>query len=71
MDENKELICKELAKVVRLTRAGADIANIVYKRYTDCEEEAIIYYTNDYIKKVNVSMDSGIAMIRDICKAIN
>lgn len=71
MDENKELICKELAKVVRLTRAGSGIATMKYKRYTDCEEEVIIYYDNDYIKKVNVSMDSGIAMIRDICKAIN
>ena len=56
MDENKELICKKLAEVVRLTRAGSGIATMNYKRYTDCEEEVIIYYDNDYIKKVNVSM---------------
>lgn len=69
--ENKQKICNELAKLLRMTRDQSDVKEIIYRKNENtATETATVTYTNGGKKKVYVSMDSGIAMIRDILNAI-
>ncbi len=67
MEENKQAILDALLPALKLTRAGTDIMGLHYDK--DKERVTISYYgsCND---SVNVSCDSGIAMIIDIAKAV-
>lgn len=71
MTEDKTKICHELARVLRLTRAGWDVEDIRYHRSSQDEEEAVIIYLDGVAETVNVSLDSGVAMIRDILRALS
>lgn len=68
MHENKQEILDLLVRAVRKTYAGADIEEMIY--YEDTEE-VIVVYNHGYRKSVNVALDSGIAMIRDVLKQIH
>lgn len=66
MDENKQAICDKLAEALKLTRNCFDLQEIKY----DAEREvATVVFKNGGVP-VNVAMDSGTAMIRDIMRAI-
>lgn len=68
MNENKQEICDALAEALKLTRDGANIARIEYNSHT---EHALIYFKDDAVLfPVNVTCDSGIAMIRDIMRVM-
>lgn len=70
--EDKQAICDALAATLKLTRNQNDIAWIDYiKDDRSCLEIAVIAYENGTKKIVNVTADSGIAMIRDIMKVID
>lgn len=60
--EDKETICKLLCKVLQKTRGAADLVSLTY----DSESEIVTAAFEGGTKKINVSMDSGTAMIRDI-----
>ena len=68
--EDKELILTWLLQTLRNTVAGVNLVNIAYKQLDDGDEQAILVYENGYRKTVNITADSGIAMISDIVKAM-
>ena len=69
--ENKDLICNELAKLLKLTRNQSDLKALKYGILDNGEEIVTVEWESDGRKVVGVSMDSGTAMIRDIMRAID
>ena len=69
--EDKDLICKELAKLLKLTRNQSDLKALRYEILDNGEEIVTVEWDNGYQKKVNVSADSGIALMRDILAALD
>lgn len=67
MEENKQAILDALLPALKLTRAGADIMGL---RYDKEKEKVTISYYGSCNDSVNVHLDSGIAMIMDIAKAV-
>lgn len=68
--EDKDLICKELAKLLKLTINQSDLKSLRYEILDNNDEIVTLEWDNGYQKKVNVSADSGIAMVRDILRAL-
>lgn len=63
----KQELVDSLANTLRLTREGIIGLELTSKHET--EDTVVIYYS--WGKKfVNIYMDSGIAIIRDVCRAI-
>lgn len=65
--ENYQAICNALCRTLRQTRQYDDLYWLEHiqdghKRYVIAE------FTNGNIRIINVSLDSGIAMIKDILK---
>ena len=58
-----------LAHVLKKTRAGGDIKNLTMENFGPWTAVAVIYESG-YTERVDVTADSGVAMIIDICKAI-
>ena len=71
LKEDKDLICKELAKLLKLTRNQSDLKALRYEILDNGEEIVTVEWEGGGRKVVCVSMDSGTAMIRDIMCAIN
>ena len=69
--EDKDLICKELAKLLKLTRNQSDLKALRYEILDNGEEIVTVEWEGGGRKVVCVSMDSGTAMIRDIMQAID
>ena len=69
--EDKDLICKELAKLLKLTRNQSDLKALRYEILDNNEEIVTVEWESGGRKVVGVSMDSGTAMIRDIMRAID
>lgn len=68
--ENKQQICNLLCETLRATRNHSDIVELKYDRVTSDLELVHVVWMGGR-KTVNVSMDSGSAMIRDIMKSID
>ena len=64
--ENKELIVMKLCALLKHTRAGEDIKDLVY----DGEHETVEIIGDSYRTLVNVACDSGIALIKDVLRKI-
>lgn len=62
--ENKKLICNQLTKVLQLTRGASDLLELSYAG--DDDTELVTAYFTGGKRVINVSCDSGMAMIRDI-----
>ena len=73
MKENKSQITQALFEAIKLTRAGADIQNMEYVNDPNSlgREHVIITFADNYIKRVNVSLDSGCALIRDVMREVD
>ena len=69
MHEDKEKILEKLFQALVLTRAGWGLMDLQYKRESGFETVTAVY-ANGHTKQINVSCDSGIAMIRDVCRQI-
>ena len=65
--EDKQKIIDKLLPAVQLTIAGSNIENLTYNREREIVE---IRFRNGGTREINVRMDSGIAMIRDVLKEI-
>ena len=63
--EDKQNICNLLLITLQATRSAADVVSIVYDN--DSEIVTVTFESGGY-RKVNVAMDSGTSMIRDIMK---
>lgn len=70
--EDRDFICRQLANLLQHTRAGSGIRSITRSQETPhADEFATIEYSNGYRQFVNITADSGVAIIKDICKAIS
>lgn len=69
MHEDKEKILEKLFQALVLTRAGWNLMDLEYKKETGLETVTAVY-ANGHKKRINVSCDSGIALIRDVCRQI-
>lgn len=69
--EDKNMICEELAKLLRLTRNQSDLKALRYEILDNNEEIVTVEWEGGGRKVIGVSMDSGTAMIRDIMRAID
>lgn len=69
--ENKDAICKALAETLKLTRNHQNLDDLYYMAEDNGDEIVRVQWMNGAHRDVNVSMDSGTAMIRDIMKAID
>lgn len=72
MTENKQQIADKLCELLKLTNRLSDIDRIEYIHCPREGENACIYLENrgSPYRIVDVSGDSGIAMIKDILEAI-
>lgn len=68
--ENKEYIIQMLLAALKYTVAGVDIDQIRYEQLSNGEEFAIIIFANGCHKPVNITADSGLALMRDILRAL-
>lgn len=62
MEEDKQLICSQLCLALQMTNNCKDLLDIVY----DKEKELVYIRFAAGTRVVNVHMDSGTAMVRDI-----
>lgn len=69
MGENKQLILDRLLLAIRETRAGQDVVNLRY----DPEKELVHvdFMSGNDGRIINVHMDSGWAMIKDVVRHLD
>ena len=74
MGEDKQLITKALLALLKLTRAGENLTGcdyIIDPVSEKAAEEYVVIQTKDgYMKRVCVTADSGIALIKDVISAL-
>lgn len=68
--EDKQMICDKLVEALQLTRQYEDLQSLIYLRRGEDHETVTALFTQGNTKEINVSMDSGSAMIRDILRAL-
>ena len=68
--EDKQHICNLLHKTLLATANAHDVVSITYERTCNCDEVVTVKFESGGYRKINVSMDSGTAMIRDIMKGL-
>lgn len=66
MNESKKDICYKLLGVLKSTNHLHDLVDLEYYKLGKDDEVVIATFRNGLSKKVNVSLDSDIAMIADI-----
>ena len=69
MAENKNEIVQDLCRLLQKTRYGDDITSMEYSK-ENYGEYVYVTYNNNCQRKVDISGDSGIAIIKDILKNI-
>lgn len=67
-EEDKQLICNALCKALKLTRQYSDLKKIIVEEREYGTVARVVFPQN--IKTVDISADSGAALIRDIVKGI-
>lgn len=68
--EDKQTIINYLFQTLKQTVAGVDLEAIKYEALINGDEIAVLIYDNGYRKSVNISCDSGLALMRDILRVI-
>ena len=68
--ENKEAICRYLLWALQQTRHLNELLDLKYDPGNEIVEASFSTYSGIFTKKINVAMDSGIAMIKDIIRAL-
>ena len=69
--EDKKKILKGLLLTLRSTRRFEDLRDLVYSKTDDGMEFVTFIFENGAYYSVNVTMDSGIAMIRDVLRGLS
>lgn len=65
--ENKQKICNGLCRLLRSTTGGSDIVSI---QYDPLKETVEVLKDSGYRQEINVAMDSGMALIKDVMKQL-
>lgn len=68
--EDKDLICQLLGATLKATRAHRDLLGLYYQEHDNDERTVTAAWTEGRSKIICVTADSGIAMIRDILRAL-
>ena len=68
--EDKDLICQLLGATLKATRAHRDLQGLYYQKIDSGDELVTVRWSGGGTTVVNVTADSGIAMICDILRAI-
>ena len=68
--EDKDLICQLLCAALKATREHKDLQELYYQKLDSGDETVTVRWSCGGTTVVNVTADSGIAMIRDILQAI-
>lgn len=68
--EDKQNICNLLLKTLQATDNAHDVVSITYERTCNYDEVVTVKFESGGYRKINVSMDSGTAMIRDIMNSL-
>lgn len=69
--EDKAKICELLLPLLQATRCGSDIVSLEYTSLPGIYDEVVcVTWENNYKQIVNVTADSGVAMISDIIRRI-
>lgn len=68
--EDKEAVTQALFNALKTTVEGVDIAEMNYRRLSNNEELVTIVYNTGYRKTVNVSCDSGVALMKDVLREV-
>lgn len=71
MLEDRRKICELLLKTLQATREFEALVSLEFKWYSPNFQIVTATFANGAEKLANVSMDSGVAMIRDILKQID
>ena len=69
MEEDMQAICDLLLKTLQATRDGARLVNLIYAVEPKKETVTAVFQSGGE-RKINVTDDSGTAMIYDIMKHI-
>ena len=70
MENKQQLILDALCSALQLTRDQADLEALRYKALGPDEQRVSATYDGGGSREINVALDSGIAMIRDVLRAI-
>lgn len=68
--EDKQKILDALCNALQQTRSQSDLVSLTYHRQGEDCEEVIVKYAGRDTRRINTSLDSGIAMIRDVCEHV-
>ena len=68
--EDKEAVTAALFQALKTTVEGVNIAEMNYRQLANNDELVTIVYDTGYRKTVNVSCDSGVALMKDVLRAI-
>lgn len=68
--EDKKAICSALADLLKLTRWNGELERIEYKQEKQ-GEYVYCMYKNGHCIRVDVTADSGIAIIKDVIKGVS
>lgn len=69
--DNKQHICDLLLTTLQATRAHNNLISLDYLKKGNSDESVTAVYDNNHKVVINVSCDSGIAMIHDILNTID
>ena len=69
MEEDMQAICDLLLKTLQATRGGARLVNLIYAVEPNKETVTAVFQSGGE-RKIDVTNDSGTAMIYDIMKHI-
>lgn len=65
--ENKEEIIMRLKILLKATRAGSDIKDMILN---DRQDTVTLLFEQGGVRDVNIAADSGIAIIEDVVRAL-
>lgn len=69
--ENKARIVNQLFRLLRMTRDQEALVGLEYHKNEQTHDETVVAtYRSGREQKINVTADSGIAMIRDVVRAL-
>lgn len=71
MDENKAMICKKFTSVLQSTRNGQNVVDLAYEELPSGDEVVSIAFKNGYVRRIDVTADSGTAMLFDIIRGLH
>lgn len=68
--ENKQDILDSLLETIRLTKIGNGIQRLEYVQKKGDGSYVIVHWTAGGVQYIDVALDSGIAMISDVCGSL-